>query len=656
MKQKLASLKSNSKTYIRSNILFLAFVGSMLFNSILLRGMSVSNVFAVKPVMADLGFLLVVGSLMYLFKDKKQYLYIIILSFLLSIICVVDSTYYTFYRSFSSVSLIATSLFVIDVGDAVVKNVISYKDFVFLWQPIFLIIVHHILKKKRYYEIINILDKKIKKYVKPFKTGLLIFLIFIFSLTSVEITKLFSQWDREYVLKHYGPFVYHVSDIVKNVGSQMHFLTEKSALEKFDNYYIEYHKDNIKNEYTNKFEGKNVLFIHAESIQTFDMDLSFNGEPLMPNLSKIADEGMFFSNFYSQISVGTSSDTEFTLSTSLLPVINGTVFVNYYDREYVSIQKLLADKGYYTFSMHGNLRSFWNRDVMHPNIGYQDFFGKESFVIDDEIGMGLSDKSFFRQAVSKIKNINDAGQPYMGTLLMLTNHVPWEETEAYGDFPVTKTYETINSANEIVEKTAPFMEGTVLGNYFKAVHYADEAIGQLMVDLEAEGLLDDTIIVIYGDHDARIDKSEYDFFYNYNPLTNKMYDENHENYDEVTYFEYEMLRKVPFIIWSKDEVNPIEVTETMGMYNVLPTLGNMLNIKSPYALGHDIFSDEENIVIFPNTNYVTDKLYYYAADDDYYPLTTEPISNKYIKRLNDFTLKTLDVSNSISEHDLIKKR
>ena len=132
-------------------------------------------------------------------------------------------------------------------------------------------------------------------------------------------------------------------------------------------------------------------------MQTFPMYLSFNDEEVTPNLNKLAEEGIFFSNFYSQVGVGTSSDAEFTFNTSLMPSTKGTVFVNYFDREYVSTPKLLKEKGYYTFSMHGNTGEFWNRNTMHENLGYDKFYSKDSYVIDETIGLGLSDKSFFSQ-------------------------------------------------------------------------------------------------------------------------------------------------------------------------------------------------------------------------------------------------------------------
>ena len=59
------------------------------------------------------------------------------------------------------------------------------------------------------------------------------------------------------------------------------------------------------------------------------------------------------------------------------------------------------------------------------------------------------------------------------------------------------------------------------------------------------------------------------------------------------------------------------------MYDIQPTLGNMLGFDNKYALGHDIFSipdDEENVVIFPNGNFVTDTIYYDSQKAMYFDL------------------------------------
>ena len=59
------------------------------------------------------------------------------------------------------------------------------------------------------------------------------------------------------------------------------------------------------------------------------MDLEFNDVEVTPNLNKLAKEGMFFKNFYSPVSTGTSSDAEYMMLTGLLPSSSGTVFVSY---------------------------------------------------------------------------------------------------------------------------------------------------------------------------------------------------------------------------------------------------------------------------------------------------------------------------------------
>jgi len=383
------------------------------------------------------------------------------------------------------------------------------------------------------------------------------------------------------------------------------FDESEQAFKEFYNDKDEVDKVSNDNEYSNIFKGKNVLTIHAESIQQFALDTYMNGEELTPNLNKLAREGLYFSNFYAQESVGTSSDSEFTFSTSLMPASSGTVAINYWDRDYTSIQSMLRDMGYYTFSMHGNNGSYWNRMNLHNSLGYQKFFNYTTdFNIDETIGLGLSDKSFFNQAVPKIKDIADQNKNFYGTLIMLTNHTPFTDIERVSDFDVDFKYKKYNEETGLYEEiSAPFLEGTKLGSYFKSVHYADEAIGQLMEELDEQGLLDNTVIVIYGDHDAKVKEEEYEYYYNYNPFTQEVLSDDDDGYIPVDDFYYNINRKVPFIIWSKDGgYEPKEITQVMGMYDVQPTLGNMLGFENKYALGHDIFSigdDEENIVIFP---------------------------------------------------------
>ena len=394
-------------------------------------------------------------------------------------------------------------------------------------------------------------------------------------------------------------------------------------------------------------------------MQTFLLNTSFNGEDVTPTLKKLASEGLYFSNFYAQDSVGTSSDSEFTFNTSLMPTTSGTVFVNYWDREYITIPKLLKEQGYYTFSMHGNNGSMWNRNAVHPKLGYDYFFNySKDFEIDEKMGLGLTDKSFFRQAVPKIQKISEENKNFYGVLIMLTNHTPFNDKgKAYSDFEVDYKYEIINEETgekEIV--SVPYMEGTKLGNYFKSAHYADEALNQFIEDMDAAGLLDNTVLVIYGDHDAKLKKSEYDRFYNYDPKTNSLLSSDDPQYKKVDFYQYELNRKVPFIIWTKDHKYTEEVQTVMGMYDVLPTLGNMFGFNSPYALGNDIFSVDENVVVFPDGNWLTNKMYYNAQKGAWLSLhADEPVSIDYTNYYTKHAEDVISISDSIIIYDLIKK-
>ena len=100
-----------------------------------------------------------------------------------------------------------------------------------------------------------------------------------------------------------------------------------------------------------------------------------------------------------------------------------------------------------------------------------------------------------------------------------------------------------------------------------------------------------------------------------------------------------------------------EITKVMGMYDVLPTLGNMFGFDDPYALGHDIFSTDENVVVFPDGNWLTDKMYYNHQKGEGKVLNEgDTVSIDYIEKYNQISEDVLDVSDSIIVYDLIRKQ
>ena len=626
------------------------FIISSIINATMLRCFTVFNYFAIRPFIADLAIIFLLSSISLLIKDKNKNKYFVILTIISVFMFVVNSMYYTFYKSFASVSLLSTSVFVVDVGDAIVENVVQLKDLVFIWQFIGLIVIIKYEKKNNIKDKTYKFNKKLsKKFFLSFITCLLLVVLISKPTDYARFTK---EWNKKGMVINFGIYTFQINDIIQSLRPQLNnIFGHDVAYKKTVDFYDEYGYEKKNNEFTNIFEGKNLIVIHAESLQTIAMGLSFNGKEVTPNLNKLSSEGIFFNNFYSQVGVGTSSDAEFTFSTSLMPSSNGTVFVNYYDREYITIQKLLKEKGYYVFSMHGNDGDFWNREVMHKNMGYDIFFSKENYVIDETIGLGLSDKSFFRQSTQIIKNIKDSYDgPFYANLITLTNHTPFSDVALLDEFDTTLK---VNINGQLVERD--YIDGSVLGNYFRSVHYEDSAIGEFIKELDKEGLLENTVIVIYGDHDARIDEEYYNYFYNYDPYTDTVLNSNDYGYTLYNEYIYELDRKVPFIIWTKDKEFNIEVDTPMGMIDAMPTLGNMFGFYSKYQMGHDIFSLEENMVVFTDGSYLTDKIYYNAQKEEQFPITKDAINEKYITKRSEMADKMIEISNYIISYDLIKE-
>lgn len=645
MKKIIERIKIGFSKIKKDYPVLLFYIIANIINAILLGILSTGN-FSIRALLFNIGYVLIMGSFSFLIKKKNRNIYYFLTSFYMIACCVVNVMYYNYYSSFVSVSLLATSVFVKDVGDAVMDMVIRPTDWIYLWEFIGLYIVikksHEVNEvKKDYFKkaiLIGVISMGIGSGLPPYNA----------------YSGLIKLWNRVSVVDSFGVYVYQLDDFVQSLKPTFNnIFGHDKALREVKEYYEENRTVQSVNDYSGIFKGKNVITIHAESLQAFTIGLSFNGQEVTPNLNKLVSKGMYFNNFYAQVGVGTSSDSEFTYATSLLPANNGTVFVNYFNNKYATIQKMMHDEGYYVFSMHGNVGDFWNRDTMHINMGYDKFYSRSSFVIDEEYGLGLSDESFFRQVVPMIKDISTSlNKPYYGTLITLTNHTPWRDTELFSDYDLTMTTEI--DGEEVVRD---YLEGTMMGNYIKSVNYMDKAIGQFISDMNDEGLLDNTVIVIYGDHDARLGKKQFNYMYNYDPVNDRLLTENDPGYKEFNDYDYELSKKVPYIIWAKDMDKGMEIDTPMGMIDASVTLGNMLGVYNKYALGKDIMniSKSDGIVVFKDGSYITDKVYYSAKNGEVYTISNGVISDDYLKKNSEYADRIISVSYDIITYDLLKE-
>ena len=644
IKDKVIEYFKNIITVFKENKLLVVYIIGAILNGILLRLFTIGFQLKISPILADTFIVLCFSCLYFLFKTRKsKFIYLLVISIISCILSIANAVYYYYFSSFISVTFISFVLTNSETGDAnVVGDLIQIKYFILLFLPIIVIVANKLIKKEK--TKINKKDS-IKSVII---TAIIFLLLFISTLKSVDYGRFNNQWNREYLVSKFGLYLYQLNDIVKSVEPKMAALFGSDQAYKKINEYYENKEEDKANEYTDIFKGKNVIAVHAESMQNFVLNYSINGVELTPNLNRLSKEGLYFSNFYPEVSLGTSSDTEFTLATSLLPVSSGTVFINYYDREYETIYKNLQKEGYYTFSMHANTGDFWNRNAMYKKIGYEYFYDKASYEIDETVGFGLSDKSFIHQSVEYIKEIAKEHEHFYGTLITLSNHTPFDYSELY---------ENIDVSMHVDGQTYPYMEGTKLGNYFKSVHYADEALGLLVDELDKAGILDNTIIVIYGDHDARISLSNYRRLFNYDYKTDSTKENTEEGYVTLDYYWQELNRKTPLIIYSKS--NPSvnrEITTVTGMYDLAPTLGNMLGVRNKYALGKDVMNTlEDNLVVFPNGNYITNYVYYNDNKGEYKMLQDVPLSDDYIESNKNKSKELLDLSDDIIVYNYFKK-
>lgn len=593
--------KFNLSQSLKNNCIIYIFVISSLINSTLLL-FTTTGLGNIRFILSDLVILLLICS--FSFLVKKRNLYFLIFSIILSSICCINSVYYNNYNDFASVYLFETMFQAFKLPSEAVTSVFQVSDFIFIWQILLMIILYRM--------------NKYEKNVINFKRSLLVtfslFVIILLTCTSNDIYRFTHDWNKSYVVRNFGIYSYQVNDIFTVMKK---FICPNCGKDEAQVIVDEYfrNKGTEENEYTNIFKDKNILFIHAESVQQMFLNSEINNQVITPNLNKLASEGLYFSNYYSQESVGTSSDTEFTITNSILPVGTGTVFINYDYNNYQSMIKSFEEIGYYTFSMHGNICEYWNRSQMYQAIGYDRFYCYNDYDLTDQIGIGLSDKSFFSQSADIISDIHNNHDKFYGTLIMLTNHTPF-----YNDGKV--------------EFDVGNMEGTKIGNYLKLLHYADEAIGEFITKLDDLGVLEDTVIVIYGDHDAKFTIKQYEEYLG----------------KDIDFYEYEQLTKVPLIIWTKDKQVQGEITKIMGAYDVMPTLANMFDFEYEYALGHDIFSIDENIVVFPNGNWVTDKVYYNNQLSDY--KVYNEVSEEYLKENEEKAKKVVEISNYLIRYNL----
>jgi lipoteichoic acid synthase len=612
-------MKNSIKQFISDNLIIIIFF-------LLILSKSLYYAHLISPYSNNMGLhlailasILPVMAFAYLFK-KNMGTFLYIFNLLFSILLVIDTIYYKYFNDIISIGAISNAVLLGDVSSSVIK-LISLTDFVFLLDVI--ILTPLIIWRKR---------KSVQSY--NLKIRIWIFAILIFTGVSIDTYSIYklhleqpliitTMSNKLFVADSLGIINYHlldgynfISNAVKSKNISKDRINEISL-------YLENNQNKNLNQFTGIGSGKNLIVIQVEALQQFAINAKINGQEVTPNLNRWLKKSLYFDNYFYQVAAGNTSDAEFMTNNSLYPAESGAAYYKYVGDKLNSLPTGLKDIGYYTAALHAYIEGFWNRNAMYKTEGFNDFFGQHSFNIDEKVGLGLSDKSFLNQSVDMLKSFSE---PYYSFIVTLSSHFPYDDVSGYGNFNVGE------------------YNGTLLGDYLKAIHYTDAQLGNFLDKLNSEGILSNSVLVLYGDHNA-IPKSNIDELYKF---------ENIKNPTDLNWYQ---LQKVPMMIHFPEDNNKGVNHTYSAQMDLLPTISNMFNLKTKYTLGKDIMNTNLHNVIFRNGSFTDGKIFYVSWSDTYYNITT---GNKITKTPNlvskkEDVLKDLSYSDDILNHNLIKK-
>ncbi len=570
----------------------------------------------ISPLAASLAF---VGLALFATGEKRNYIALCI-NFLLTIVLVGNVMFYDFYSDFVTLPVLGQTSNFGQLGGSIIE-ILNYKIILAFVDIIFFFIL---LKKKS-------IVFQTGRVTHPARLLYFILTIGVFfanlHLAEKERPELLTRsFDRVMLVKNLGLYTHQIYDLTLQVkaGSQK-ALADSSKLQETENYV----KANQSEPNPNMFgaaKGKNVIVVTLESLQTFLIGASVNGQEVTPFLNQFINESYYFDNFFHQTGQGKTSDSEFLIDTSLYPLNRGAVFFTHGNNDYTATPEILRQQGYFTSVFHANNATFWNRNIMYSALGYDRYYNELDYKITPETNLnwGLKDIEYFDQSVDILKTVD---QPFYARFLTLTNHYPFTYDED------TKFIEPYNSGNGVFDR------------YIVTARYLDESIKKFIERLKAEGMYDDSIIVLYGDH------------YGISEKHNRAMAQFLEK-DQITEFDTLNLQRTPLYIHMPDQTEGQTISKPTGQIDMKPTILNLLGIDTTNDIrfGHDMFSDEyTGFVVLRDGSFITDK-YAYTNNTFYDRITGEIVDlpKKEAQALINRAQNELRMSDKIIEGDLLR--
>ncbi|MDQ0156392.1 LTA synthase family protein [Robertmurraya andreesenii] len=566
--------------------------------------------------MNPLSFLMFVMGISFFLKEKNRNRYILISSFLISVVLFANVVFYRFFNDFLTVPVLFQTSNMADLGSSA-GELMHLVDLVY-FADFFILLA--LLKIKPKF-IVNRDYGKVERRVFYLIAIAISFLNL--GLAESERPQLLTRtFDREMLVKNIGTYNYHLYDIfLQSKSSAQRALADGSELVDIENY-IRANYKHPNDELFGIAKGKNVILISMESTQSFVINNTVNGEEITPFLNEFIKESYYFNNFYHQTGQGKTSDSEFLVDNSLYPLGRGAVFFTHSRNEFRATPEILKENGYFTATLHANNKSFWNRDIMYQSFGYDRFYDINDFEVTEEnsVGWGLKDADFFQQS---IRHLKEMPKPFYAKYITLTNHFPFD----------------LDEEDKLVQ---PYTSNSkTLNNYFPTVRYQDEALKQFIQSLKDEGIYDDSIIILYGDH--------YGISENHNRAMSEFLGE------EVTPFVSTQLQRVPLIIHIPGHKGKT-ISTVSGQIDLKPTILHLLGIdtKGNIDFGTDLFADDRlEFTVLRDGSFIT-KDYVYTRDTCYRKDTGEITEERYCEQYLEKAKYELEYSDKIVYGDLLR--
>lgn len=148
------------------------------------------------------------------------------------------------------------------------------------------------------------------------------------------------------------------------------------------------------------------------------------------------------------------------------------------------LPEVLREAGYATSYIQSAPLAFMLKDQFMKKAGFEEIIGDRWFAWSyARTDWGVDDKSFFEQALGRVVELHDGERPFFAALLTVGTHHPFT--------------------------LPPAAEGEGAGSrQGEAFRWADEALSEFLVQLGAQGVLRDTVVIITSDESAGLAKAQ----------------------------------------------------------------------------------------------------------------------------------------------------